>query len=52
MKNTNKKTFGINLGWESKPARTKKSSIKAYMDRQIAIQPSNPTQPVKNTIKK
>lgn len=47
MKNTNKKTVELNLGWESRPLpKKKKSDIKSYMAHQIATQPS------KNTIKK
>ena len=44
MKNTNKKVVEINLGWEKQPApAVKKTNIKSYMARQIAIQPSKPT---------
>lgn len=44
MKNTNKKVVEINLGWDKQSAPAKpKPSLKNYMARQIAIQPSKPT---------
>ena len=44
MKNTNKKVVEINLGWEKQSApAVKKTTIKSYMARQIATQPSKPT---------